>query len=75
VNLAWSPEGRDPRLAASNRKRRADVLTGADLALLATEPDGTLPRQVAGAVNDAIDALEQRMDDLAALVHIVRRWR
>jgi hypothetical protein len=51
------------------------VLTGADLALLATEPDGTLPRQVAGAVNDAIDALEQRMDDLAALVHIVRRWR
>ena len=35
-----------------------NLLSDEDLALLVAQPDDTLPRQIAEAVNDALDALE-----------------
>ena len=50
--------------------RCADVLTDADLASIEarSEPNDTLPRQIAEQILAVLEALEQRMDALTAIV-------
>jgi hypothetical protein len=45
---------------------RGDVLTEADLALLAAEPDDTLPLEAADKLVEVIDALEDRLETMMA---------
>jgi hypothetical protein len=47
---------------------RCSELSDRDLALLAAEPDDTLPRQIAEQVLTVLAALEQRLDELTAIV-------